>query len=50
MCAQELLRANLLKGAANLLRSAQPIGRTSLPLRGVCSTPFVRQVAELRSG
>lgn len=47
---QELLRVNLLKGAANLLRSAHPIGRAALPLREICEKPFKRQELELRWG
>jgi Ca2+-dependent lipid-binding protein len=45
---KELLRVNLLKGAANLLRSARPIGRAALPLRSICEQPFKRQELELR--
>jgi hypothetical protein len=50
MCesAQELLQVNLLKGAANLLRSANPIGRAALPLRDICDKPYERQVVDIR--
>jgi len=48
MTHQELLRANLLKGAANMLRSAMPIGRAALPLRDICDQPYKRHEVELR--
>lgn len=45
---QELLQVNLLKGAANLVRSANPIGRAALPLRDICDKPFKRQEVEVK--
>jgi hypothetical protein len=45
---QELLQVNLLKGASNLMRSANPIGRAALPLRDICNQPYQRQVVDIR--
>lgn len=44
----ELLRVNIIKGATNLLRSANPIGHAALPLREVCAAPNKRHELELR--
>jgi hypothetical protein len=48
LCLQELLQVNLLKGASNLMRSANPIGRAALPLRDICNKPYERQVVDIR--
>jgi len=45
---QELFRFNVVKGATNMLRSANPIGFAALPLMEVCSKPFTRQEVEIR--
>lgn len=45
---KELMQVNLLKGASQLMRSANPIGRTALPLRDICGKPYERQEVELR--
>lgn len=44
------MQVNLLKGASQLMRSANPIGRTALPLRDICGKPYERQEVELRCG
>uniref|UniRef100_A0A383VQB5 C2 domain-containing protein n=1 Tax=Tetradesmus obliquus TaxID=3088 RepID=A0A383VQB5_TETOB len=45
---KELMQVNLLKGASQLMRSANPIGRTALPLRDICGKPYERQEVQLR--
>jgi hypothetical protein len=45
---QELLRLNVVKGASNLLRAANPIGHASVGLAEICTQPFKRHELELR--
>lgn len=42
---QELLRANVLKGAREVLRSSRLIGRASVPLAAAAAEPFARRRA-----